>query len=121
MTTQSKKQKGRKLQQLVRDSLLGIGDLLGLQTGDVVSTSMGAQGVDVRLSPKAISVLGNLAIECKAVENLNVTGVFFEHASKYNNHTPLLVHRRNHKDALCTMRLSDYIALLYEAKKDGPK
>lgn len=113
MLTSSCKAKGRKLQQLVRDSLLVEGHKFGLVAGDITSTSMGASGVDVVLSPAAKKVYGDLAVECKAVEALNVPGTYFEHAAKYS-HTRLrlLVHKRNAKLPLVTLAWSDFLDLL---------
>lgn len=63
MRPQSAKAKGRRLQQWVRDLILHIshGDLL---QDDVRSTSMGAGGEDVLLSPAARSLFP-VSIECK--------------------------------------------------------
>ena len=71
---------------------------------------MGASGVDVQLSPAAKRVIGDLCIECKNVENLNVTGVFLQHRGKYPNAVlPMLVHKRNNTVPLVTMTLDDFI------------
>jgi len=51
MTPQSAKQKGRLLQQWVRDKLLEYAP--ELEPDDIKSTSMGAGGEDVQLSPAA--------------------------------------------------------------------
>lgn len=69
MRPQSCKSKGRRLQQRVAASILEA--FPQLADGDVFSTSMGAPGEDVRMSPLARSVLP-LSIECKCVERLNV-------------------------------------------------
>lgn len=59
--TSSAKAKARKLQQHVRDLIL---KLFELEEGDVISTSMGASGVDVQMSPRARRALP-ISIECK--------------------------------------------------------
>jgi hypothetical protein len=59
---QSRKQKGRALQQYVRDRLLARFPWLG--EGDVESCSMGAGGVDIKMSPLARRTLP-ISIECK--------------------------------------------------------
>lgn len=113
MTTSSCKSKGRKLQQIVRDGLMEIGKGYGLETGDVVSTGMGQTGVDVQLSPAAKRVFGDLHVECKNVENLNVTGVFFQHLAKYpNSPLAMLVHKRNNTVPLVTIKLVDFLSIL---------
>lgn len=63
MKTSSAKSKGRKLQQWVRDLFLLLG--VNLEPDDVRSTSMGAGGVDVQLSPAARKQFP-FAIECKS-------------------------------------------------------
>ena len=69
MKTSSCKQKGRKLQQKVRDIILESFD--NLREDDVRSTSMGAGGEDVLLSPAARDVFP-FSVECKNQEKLNV-------------------------------------------------
>jgi hypothetical protein len=64
MTPSSAKQKGRGFQQWVRDCILAVNP--ELEPDDVRSTSMGNQGEDVQLSPKARSFVP-LAIECKSL------------------------------------------------------
>lgn len=63
MKTSSAKSKGRKLQQWVRDLFLLLG--VNLEPDDVRSTSMGASGEDVLLSPAARKQFP-FSIECKS-------------------------------------------------------
>lgn len=63
MKTQSAKAKGRNLQKWVRDIILE--NSSNLEPDDVRSTSMGAGGVDVQLSPAA-KKLWPFSIECKS-------------------------------------------------------
>lgn len=65
MKTSSCKAKGRRLQKTVVQKILA--KFPHLTTRDVVSTSMGASGVDVRLSEQAFQTLP-LSIECKNKE-----------------------------------------------------
>lgn len=112
MTTASCKAKGRKFQQWICAKLLELGAPFGLEPDDVRSTSMGASGVDVLLSPAARRLFP-FDIECKAVEALNVVGVFNEHYEKYKNSpaVKILAHTRNRQTPLVTMRFEDFIAL----------
>jgi len=57
MKTQSAKAKGRKLQQWTRDQILDVYN--HLEEDDVRSTSMGASGSDVQLSPLECNNRGN--------------------------------------------------------------
>jgi len=63
ISVQSAKAKGRNLQKWTRDKLLEFSD--GLEPDDVKSTSMGAGGEDVQLSPAARRQWP-ISIECKA-------------------------------------------------------
>jgi len=67
--SQSCKSKGRRLQQAVRDLILE--NFKDLEEDDVRSTSMGAGGEDVLLSPKARKYFP-FSIECKNQEKINV-------------------------------------------------
>lgn len=69
MRPQSAKAKGRRLQQWVRDTLLKFAPTL--QPDDIRSTSMGAGGEDLLLSPAARNVYP-FSIECKNQEALNI-------------------------------------------------
>jgi len=68
-TIQSRKSKGRRLQQFVRDMILENFD--HLEPDDVRSTSMGAGGEDVLLSPAARKVFP-FSVECKNVEKISL-------------------------------------------------
>ncbi len=65
MRTSSAKAKGRRLQQKVRDLILET--FSELEEDDVRSTSMGASGEDVLLSPLARKKFP-FSVECKNVE-----------------------------------------------------
>lgn len=69
MRPQSAKAKGRRLQQETRDAVLAT--FPTLEPDDVRSTSMGASGADLLLSPAA-KRLFPFFVECKNVENLNI-------------------------------------------------
>lgn len=69
MRPSSAKAKGRRFQQWVRDALLEAA--IWLETDDIRSTSMGAGGEDVLMSPAARRVYP-ISIECKNVESLNI-------------------------------------------------
>jgi hypothetical protein len=71
--TSSAKNKGRKLQQWTRDRILEL--VPALEPDDVKSTSMGAGGEDVQLSPAARKSVP-LTIECKARKGIAVYGFY---------------------------------------------
>lgn len=114
MKPSSCKQKGRKGQQEIRDSLLeSIYIPAGLEELDVRSTSMGVSGCDIQLSPAAKKVL-DIEVEVKVVEALSVVSTFKKHFEKYKATAALklLAHRRNHQEMLVTLRWADFIEIL---------
>ena len=94
MRPQSCKSKGRRLQQSVAKSIMEAFPELG--EGGAVSTSMGAGGEDIRMSPAARECVP-LSIECKNVEKINIWACL-EQATKNTpqDASPCLVFTRNH-------------------------
>lgn len=120
MKPQSCKSKGRRFQQrVVRDVLNAFPHLA---EDDVVSTSMGAPGEDVRLSPLARASLP-LSLECKNVEKINVWGCLEQASSNCPAHaTPCLVFTRNRSPAYAVVpweTLLDLYARLGRASEGG--
>ena len=101
MKPQSAKAKGRKLQQWVRDIILE--SFPSLEADDVRSTSMGAGGEDVQLSPAARRLMP-YSIECKSVEKLNVWAAYEQAEANSGEHEPLLVMKKNRKKHLIIRR-----------------
>ena len=115
MRPQSAKAKGRKLQQYVRD-LIRKQFKYWLEEDDVKSTSMGAQGEDVQLSPKARAVLP-IAIECKSRRRIAVYRDYeqaTEHAGE-TNREPVVVIKENGKDPLAIIDLQYFLDLVADA------
>ena len=69
MKTRSAKNKGKRLQNSVRDILLET--FTQLEEDDVKSTTMGESGEDIQLSPAARKLIP-FAFECKNQEKLNI-------------------------------------------------
>lgn len=109
---QSRKAKGRALQQHARDRITAI---FGLEEGDVESRSMGAGGVDIMLSPKARLVCP-LSIECKNTRVTPSTKALEQ--SKYNKYPNTLSvvawkpHGKQYMDTICMVSLEDLLAFL---------
>ena len=124
MRPQSAKAKGRRLQQWVRDTLLSFASGLQLTADDIHSTSMGAQGEDIQLSPAARAVYP-FSIECKNTEKLNIYAALEQaeaHAHKTYYHesgqiharqarTPLLVFKRNHSKTYVALEFEEFLRL----------
>jgi hypothetical protein len=114
-STATRKAKGRKLQQFVAKL---IQDTFGLSELDVRSTSMGAQGVDVQLSSKALTYFP-YAVECKCVEKVNIWEALVQasaNAVEESNKTgltiqPLVVVKKSHKEPVVILQLSAFMKL----------
>jgi hypothetical protein len=103
------KQKGRKLQQLVRDLILL--SFPNLEEDDVRSTAMGQGGEDIQLSPKARRVIP-YTIECKNVERLNVWKAWEQATNHRGNYEPLLVIKKNRSPTLAVINLEHLLEIL---------
>jgi hypothetical protein len=87
----SAKQKGRLHQQWTRDKLLEYAP--ELEKDDVVSTSMGAGGEDVKLSPAARKIYP-FSIECKSKAAIAVY-TDYKQAAAHGPYEPILVIKQN--------------------------
>ena len=96
MKTQSAKAKGRNLQKWVRDKILA--KFPTLDPDDVKSTSMGAQGEDVQLSPAARELMP-YTIECKNMAKIAVYN-YYEQAKQHGKGEPLVIIKQNHSKPL---------------------
>lgn len=109
-TPASRKAKGRRLQQAVRQDLI---DCLGIDPGDILSTGMGQSGCDLYLSPAARERFP-FGVECKAQERIALPEWWQQctRNAAAEGLTPLLVFRRNREDALAVLRWEDLLSLL---------
>ncbi len=111
MKTASAKNKGRILQQLVRDYLL---KLFNLQENDVISTSMGASGVDIILSPEAKKSIP-FAIECKNRAKVAVYEWYDQATSNASkNSEPLLIIKQNRRKPLVVVDMEYFFETVQE-------
>ncbi len=109
MKTSSCKAKGRNLQKWVRDLILE--SFPSLEADDVRSTSMGAGGEDVQLSPAARKLFP-FSLECKNVEKLNVWAAYEQAEANSGEHEPLLVMKKNRKKPLVVIDAEAFVKLL---------
>lgn len=96
MKPQSCKQKGRKFQQQIASD---IRQAFNIPDPDAVSTGMGQQGADIKLSIAAREAFP-FAVECKNVERLNVWESWEQaetNAVKEKLNPLLLIRRNGHK------------------------
>ena len=107
MKPQSAKQKGRKLQQCVRDKLI---ELLDIHPENVKSTSMGAGGEDVIMSKEARDAFP-YSIECKCQESLNIWKAYDQASANCGEHQPLVIIKRNRSKTLAVVEAEYFINL----------
>ena len=91
MKTSSAKAKGRNLQKWAAEKLLKYAT--ELEPDDIKSTSMGASGEDVMLSPAARRVYP-WQIECKSYAKMAVYD-FYNQACSHGTHEPVVVIKQN--------------------------
>jgi hypothetical protein len=117
-TVQSRKAKGRNLQKEVVSCILK--HFPFLDPSDVQSTSMGASGVDVKLSKAAQDVFP-FAVECKATEKINIWQAWEQAKSNSGKLNPLLVHRKSRTKALAVVELEYLLQLHADCDKLGKR
>lgn len=94
---------------MVRDLILET--FTELEPDDVRSTSMGAGGEDLQLSPAARRKFP-YSVECKNVEKLNVWGAYEQAEANSGDNEPLLIMKKNRKKPLVVIDLESFIELL---------
>ena len=118
-TPASRKAKGRRLQQAVRQDLV---DRLGIDPGDVMSTAMGQSGCDLYLSPAARERFG-FGIECKAQERIALPAWWQQctRNAAAEGLAPLLVLKQSRREALAVLRWEDLLVLLQNIPANLPE
>lgn len=114
-TPASRKAKGRKLQQEVRDLILET--FPELEPDDCRSTSMGASGTDLQLSPAARKKFP-YSVEAKNQEALSIWSALEQAGANTKEGTTLaLVFKRNHTDTFVAIPLSHFMELVKNQNK----
>ena len=109
MRTQSKKAKGRRLQQWVRDLLI---EKLEVHPEDIESRSMGAGGEDLIMSRSAREKFP-YSIECKNQESLNIWKSYEQAQQNSGNYEPIVILKRNNVKPLVLVD-ADYFVELHK-------
>ena len=109
-TPASRKAKGRRLQQAVRQDLV---DRLGIDPGDILSTGMGQSGCDLYLSPAARTIFP-FGVECKAQEAIALPAWWKQctRNAEVEGLAPLLILKQSRREPLAVLRWEDLLALL---------
>jgi len=109
MKTRSAKNKGKRLQNSVRDILLET--FTELEPDDIKSTTMGESGEDIQLSPAARKLIP-YAFECKNVEKLNIWSALEQAEANSEKGKPVLVFKRNRSKTYAVLEIKDFIELI---------
>ncbi len=110
-TPRSRKSKGAKFQNEVRDLLLEkFSDKL--EPDDIKTAVMGESGTDIKLSPAA-QKLFNYAVECKRTEKVSLRAWWKQaRANSTEKLKPLLITKQNREEALVVISLQDFLEML---------
>ena len=109
-TPASRKAKGRRLQQAVRQDLI---DRLDIHEGDILSTAMGQAGCDLYLSPAARARFP-FAVECKHQETISLPTWWRQctRNAAAEGLAPLLILKQSRREPLAVLRWTDLLSLL---------
>ena len=110
MKTSSAKQKGRKLQQWMRELLI---EKLGVHPEDIESRSMGSQGEDLIMA-RAAREKFPLSIECKNQESVNVWKSYEQAAENSGEYEPVVVIKRNQSKPLVVIDAEYFVSMFKE-------
>ena len=116
MKSRSAKNKGKRLQNEVRDTIRA--KFPELEEDDVQCTLMSESGVDLKLSPAARKKFP-YSVECKNVEKLNIWSAL-EQAEENTkpDTTAAVVFRRNHSKTYIALEFEEFLKLI-EGNKNG--
>jgi len=115
MKTQSRKAKGRRLQQQFRDLLI---EKLDIDPEDIESRSMGAGGEDLIMS-KAARTKFPYSIECKNQERMNIWSAWEQANGNKGIYEPLVVIKKNGVKPLVVLDAENFLDMLKEFNNDN--
>ena len=110
LKARSAKNKGKRLENILRDKLI---ELYPKLSNDISSQIMGMTGEDIVLTPHARKKLP-FSFECKNVEKLNVWKSFKQCESNAGESTPILVIKRNRENPKIVMDLDQWLEIISE-------
>ena len=113
MKPRSAKNKGKRLQNKVRDLILE--KFNQLEPDDVRSITMGDSGEDILLSPAARRLFP-FSVECKNQEKLNIWSSLEQAETNSGKHVPLLIFKRNRTKTYAVLEFDKLLELLNETK-----
>ena len=107
----SAKAKGRRLQNLVRDTLREV--FPKLHEDDIKSQTMGMAGEDIVLSPADREVIP-YSFECKNKERLDLWKSWEQALTNCGGRQPVLVIKRNHSRVYAVLEFDAFLDLIGE-------
>ena len=110
MKTQSRKAKGRRLQQQFMQLLI---EKLDIDSEDIESRSMGAGGEDLIMS-KAARTKFPYSIECKNQESLNIWKAWEQANGNKGLYEPLVVIKKNGVRPLVVLDAENFLDMIKE-------
>ena len=113
MKTRSAKNKGKRLQNKIRDLILEKFNAK-LEPDDVRSQIMGMSGEDIVLSPAARRLFP-FSVECKNQESLNIWSSLEQAEGNSGKHTPLVIFKRNRSKIYAVLEFEELLKLLDES------
>ena len=111
MKPRSAKNKGKRLQNKIRDLILEKFD--SLEKDDVRSITMGDSGEDILLSPAARRLFP-FSVECKNQEKLNIWSALVQAEENSGDHAPLVIFKRNRSKTYAVLEFDKLLELLNE-------
>ena len=112
MKPRSAKNKGKRLQNKIRDLILEKFNNI-LEPDDVRSITMGDSGEDILLSPAARRVFP-FSVECKNQEKLNIWSALEQAEENSGDHAPLVIFKRNRTKTYAVLEFDKLLELLNE-------
>jgi hypothetical protein len=116
MKPSSAKQKGRLLQNWVRDKLFEAFKPWGLRAEDIKGTSMGVSGEDLQFSPFARDLIG-ISVECKSHKSFAVYKIYDQCVTNAKGSEPVVFLKQNGRKPLAVVDAEHYISLLKTSKE----
>ena len=105
----SRRQKGRKLQTIVKDKLLKA--FPHLHPADLKVGKNGSNGEDLKISRIGRRLIP-YQFECKNQEKFKILYSFYDQATRHGKHEPVLVVKQNTRRALAIIDLDQFIDLI---------
>ena len=116
MKSRSAKNKGKRLQNNVRDLLLE--SFNQLEPDDIKSAIMGESGEDIKLSPAARRLIP-YSFECKNQEALNIWSSLEQAETNSGDYDPVLIFKRNRTKTYAVINIEKFIELINENNKSS--